>query len=101
LDSKEKWLLLNQSFYLWLETLVELRKNFDKLFNKQIIWFAITRYANYQKWVKDIEEHETGYDKFTRGFEIFGLNVQPNGDIIYREWAPNARAASLIGEFSK
>ncbi|CAG8512397.1 7782_t:CDS:10 [Paraglomus brasilianum] len=58
------------------------------------------RYAQYQKWVKDIEEYENGYDKFTRGFEIYGLNVQPNGDIVYREWAPNVKDASLIGEFN-
>ena len=58
------------------------------------------RYAQYQKWVKDIEEHETGYEKFTRGFENFGLNVQQNGNIVYREWAPNVKDASLIGVFS-
>lgn len=37
---------------------------------------------------------------FPKGYEKFGLNVQPNGDIIYREWAPNALTATLIGEFS-
>lgn len=37
---------------------------------------------------------------FFQGYEIFGLNAQPNGDIKYREWAPNAVEASLVGDFS-
>lgn len=35
-----------------------------------------------------------------QGYETFGLSVQSNGDIIYREWAPNAVEASLVGDFS-
>jgi 1,4-alpha-glucan branching enzyme len=35
-----------------------------------------------------------------QGYESFGLIVQPNGDISYREWAPNAVEASLVGDFS-
>lgn len=36
----------------------------------------------------------------SKGFEKFGLNVNGNGDITYREWAPNAIDAHLIGDFS-
>ncbi|RIB24050.1 CBM Family 48/Glycoside Hydrolase Family 13 protein [Gigaspora rosea] len=58
------------------------------------------RHVSLKKWVQNINQNEGGFDKFTRGYEHFGLNVQPNGDIIYREWAPNATNASLIGDFN-
>lgn len=58
------------------------------------------RYSNYRKWADNILLHEGGYDEFTRGYERFGFNVQKNGDIVYREWAPNAATASLIGDFN-
>jgi 1,4-alpha-glucan branching enzyme len=58
------------------------------------------RHETFKNWVKEIDKNEGGFDKFSRGYEHFGLNVQPNGDIMYREWAPNAATASLIGEFN-
>lgn len=39
-------------------------------------------------------------EKFTRGYEKFGFNVTPDGTIVYREWAPNALRAYLIGDFN-
>lgn len=36
----------------------------------------------------------------TQGYERFGFNVLPNNDIVYREWAPNALRAYLVGDFS-
>lgn len=35
-----------------------------------------------------------------QGAEIFGLNVDKDNNITYREWAPNATQASLVGDFS-
>ncbi|CAG8494219.1 7431_t:CDS:10 [Ambispora gerdemannii] len=58
------------------------------------------RYAVFKEWADKIEKHEGGYEKFTRGYEYFGLNVQSNGNVVYREWAPNALSASLIGDFN-
>ena len=60
-----------------------------------------SRYSHIQKWIKTIDETEGGLEKFSRGFETFGFNAQDNGDIIYREWAPNATHAYLIGDFSQ
>lgn len=36
-----------------------------------------------------------------QGAEKFGFNVDADSNIVYREWAPNATAAYLIGDFSK
>ena len=58
------------------------------------------RYSHAQKWIKTLDETEGGLEKFSRGFQRYGLNVLENGDIVYREWAPNAKQASLIGDFS-
>ena len=59
-----------------------------------------SRYSHAQKWIKTIDETEGGLDKFSKGFTKYGLNMLENGDIVYREWAPNAKEAYLIGDFS-
>ncbi|KAJ5782292.1 hypothetical protein N7457_004066 [Penicillium paradoxum] len=58
------------------------------------------RYQVVETWAKTINESEGGLDKFSKGYETFGLHAQPNGEITYREWAPNAVEASLVGEFN-
>ena len=60
-----------------------------------------SRYSHAQKWIKAIDETEGGLEKFSTGFDKFGFVVHENGDITYREWAPNALRAYLIGDFSK
>jgi 1,4-alpha-glucan branching enzyme len=59
------------------------------------------RYSKTQDWIKTINDTEGGLEKFSRGAEKFGFNVDANNNIVYREWAPNATAAYLIGDFSK
>ncbi|KAF5393004.1 hypothetical protein D9757_001315 [Collybiopsis confluens] len=61
----------------------------------------IRRHDLFRKWKNTIEEHEGGYDKFSKGYLTFGLNVEKNGQVIYREWAPNAQEAHLIGDFNR
>ncbi|OJJ77151.1 hypothetical protein ASPBRDRAFT_165825 [Aspergillus brasiliensis CBS 101740] len=58
------------------------------------------RFEFVESWVKTINESEGGLDKFSRGYERYGLNVNANGDITYREWAPNAVKAELVGDFN-
>jgi 1,4-alpha-glucan branching enzyme len=58
------------------------------------------RYDLFRKWKDTINVTEGGYDSFTKGYEKFGLNANPDGSVTYREWAPNAIEAVLIGEFS-
>lgn len=58
------------------------------------------RYDSFRRWKDTFQDHEGGYDKFTKGYLRFGFNVDKNGEVVYREWAPNARQANLIGDFS-
>lgn len=58
------------------------------------------RCERFQRWKDIIHDSEGGYDSFSKGYLKFGFNVQQNNDIIYREWAPNAKEAYIIGDFS-
>lgn len=60
----------------------------------------IQRHNSYRRWKDIIDKHEGGYEKFTKGYLKFGFNVGPNNEVVYREWAPNAVEAVLIGDFS-
>ncbi|TVY47288.1 1,4-alpha-glucan-branching enzyme [Lachnellula occidentalis] len=58
------------------------------------------RYSKAQKWIKTLDETEGGLEKFSRGTEKFGFNLDKDNNITYREWAPNATQAFLIGDFN-
>lgn len=57
------------------------------------------RFDQYKKKIALIDKHEGGLEAFSRGYEKMGFNRSPEG-IMYREWAPGAKAASLIGDFN-
>ena len=60
------------------------------------------RFAYFKRWLEKLESGEPGgLEAFSRGYERFGLNysVAEQG-IWYREWAPNAKEAYLIGDFN-
>ena len=59
-----------------------------------------SRFSKAQKWIQTINDTEGGLDQFSRGYERFGFTVGPDGTIAYREWAPNALKAFLIGDFN-
>ncbi|KXS96573.1 hypothetical protein AC578_1954 [Pseudocercospora eumusae] len=59
-----------------------------------------SRFSKTQNWIKTIDKHEGGLEKFSRGYEKFGFNVAPDNTITYREWAPFALRAYLIGDFN-
>ncbi|PLW58528.1 hypothetical protein PCANC_00025 [Puccinia coronata f. sp. avenae] len=58
------------------------------------------RIRKFKEWQSKIDETEGGLDPFSKGYEKFGLIAQPDGSILYREWAPGAQKASLIGDFN-
>lgn len=39
-------------------------------------------------------------ESFYRSYESYGLNKNEKGELVYREWAPDAKALSLIGDFN-
>lgn len=59
-----------------------------------------SRYSLFKKF-DNLIESTLGYEEFTKGYEYYGFNVQKNNSVVYREWAPNAVTASLVGDFSK
>lgn len=46
-----------------------------------------------------IDKHEGSLEEFAKGYLKFGFNRE-EGSIVYREWAPAAQEAQLIGDFN-
>ncbi|CAN6604403.1 hypothetical protein TRVA0_002S04104 [Trichomonascus vanleenenianus] len=58
------------------------------------------RHAVAEEWLARFDKNEGGLEKFAKGYEYYGFHVGDNNEIVYREWAPNATRASLIGDFN-
>ncbi|GMY25141.1 1,4-alpha-glucan-branching enzyme 2-2, chloroplastic/amyloplastic-like isoform X2 [Fagus crenata] len=57
------------------------------------------RYGQYKRLREAIDKNEGGLEVFSRGYEKFGFTRSDTG-ITYREWAPGAKSAALIGDFN-
>ncbi|KAH7615671.1 hypothetical protein Ndes2526B_g09583 [Nannochloris sp. 'desiccata'] len=57
------------------------------------------RWSQYQRTLNNITEYEGSLENFALGHEKFGI-TRENGRTIYREWAPGAESAQLIGDFN-
>ena len=57
------------------------------------------RYQRYQEQLEAIEQNEGSLVDFASGYERMGF-VEEGDHIVYREWAPAARAVQLIGDFN-
>ena len=64
------------------------------------IHITLHRYEHLVKVYEDIVKEEGSLDAFSRGYQRFGFNVNSDNCITYREWAPGAQAAYLVGDFS-
>ncbi|KAF8672883.1 hypothetical protein HU200_049222 [Digitaria exilis] len=58
--------------------------------------YRMTRYLD-QKC--SIEKNEGSLEEFSKGYLKFGINTYKDGTV-YREWAPAAQEAQLIGDFN-
>ncbi|CDK29090.1 unnamed protein product [Kuraishia capsulata CBS 1993] len=52
------------------------------------------------KWNQKFDEAEGGILNFAGSYKTYGLHCADDNSVIYTEYAPNAIAASLIGEFN-
>ncbi|GME98921.1 unnamed protein product [[Candida] boidinii] len=51
-------------------------------------------------WLKRFDQDEGGILKFADSYKHMGLHLLPDNSIEYKEYAPNAISACLIGEFN-
>lgn len=58
------------------------------------------RYGCFEGLLKQINAEEDGLEKFSRGYEKFGLHVNPDNSITCHEWAPLAQGLFLKGDFN-
>ena len=59
------------------------------------------RWEKFMETKGRIEEAEGSLEEFSKGYLKFGFNKTPSGEITYREWAPAACSAFLIGDFNE
>lgn len=64
------------------------------------LWNCFNRYGCFQDIIRHIDSTEGGIEKFSRGYESFGLHRTPDNGICMKEWAPGAEGLYLRGEFS-
>jgi len=58
------------------------------------------RWEKFQERKAAIADAEGSLAEFAKGYEKFGFNKTSSGEIVYREWAPAACRACLIGDFN-
>ncbi|VFQ81469.1 unnamed protein product [Cuscuta campestris] len=59
--------------------------------------YRMKRYLDQKKL---LENYEGGLEEFSLGYLKFGFTKE-NGGIVYREWAPAAQEAEIIGDFNE
>ena len=57
------------------------------------------RQQKYNEWLRSFDG-EGGLQAVAESYKQFGLHINENGEVKYREWAPSAQALSIFGEFN-
>ncbi|CRK98126.1 CLUMA_CG011494, isoform A [Clunio marinus] len=52
------------------------------------------------KWVETFKNSEGGIEKFTKGYEYYGIHIKDDNSVVAREWAPGAQCLYLTGDFN-
>jgi len=58
------------------------------------------RYALFKDHVEKVESGDGSLERFSRGYETFGIHVNEDNSVVAREWAPGAQELFLTGEFN-
>ncbi|KAM6985190.1 1,4-alpha-glucan-branching enzyme-like [Aplochiton taeniatus] len=58
------------------------------------------RYKLFEKRLALLEDAEGSMEVFTRSYQEYGVQKQPNNGLLFREWAPGAKGLSLAGDFN-
>jgi len=59
-----------------------------------------SRFQAFEKQLAAIDQHEGGIARFSEGYKTMGFQLDKDGGVNYREWAPGASEARLIGDFN-
>lgn len=63
---------------------------------KEHFKYTMNRYTDQKEL---IEKYEGGLEEFSKGYLKLGFNRE-DGGVVYREWAPAAQEAQIIGDFN-
>ncbi|XP_061928017.1 1,4-alpha-glucan-branching enzyme isoform X2 [Apis cerana] len=58
------------------------------------------RYALFKDYIEKLETGEGSLDKFSRGYEIYGIHINEDNSVVAKEWAPGAQELFLTGDFN-
>ena len=58
------------------------------------------RHHRMKEWLQLWTKNEGGFDCFTQSYKQYGIHVRGDCTITVREYAPAAKAASLVGDFN-
>ena len=67
---------------------------------KDYEWCIKRRNEHFKRTLNEIERNEKSLIDFARSYETMGVHVMPNGEIVYREYAPGCKGVSLFGDFN-
>ncbi|XP_034936725.1 LOW QUALITY PROTEIN: 1,4-alpha-glucan-branching enzyme [Chelonus insularis] len=58
------------------------------------------RYAIFKDYLEKIQAGDENLEKFSRGYEQFGIKIDKDNKVFAREWAPGAHKLYLTGDFN-
>ena len=51
------------------------------------------------RWLDIFEKGEGGLMNIVHSYKHYGLNFNEEGDLVYKEWAPEAKEVSLVSSY--